>query len=126
MKNLDMISKLFYLITTADGTINQKELEMGKHLIKNEGLEEKKFQEDLKVLEKFSHNEIYLECLEDLKKADKEMQVHYLAWLALIANADGFMEKNEWQIIYGLYFKELKLDLQDIMVVQRDLVNKIK
>lgn len=121
-----MVSKLFYLITTADGIINPKELEMGVRLVQNEGLEEDKFQEELNMLKNFSQNEVYQECLQDLKKADNKMQVHYLAWLALIANADGFMEKNEWQLIYQLYHKELKLNLQDIMHAQRDLVNKIK
>lgn len=121
-----MISKLFYLITTADGVINSKELEMGMRLIQNEGLEEDRFQEELKALEGFPQNEVYQECLQGLKKADGKKQVHYLAWLALIANADGVMEKNEWQLIYQLYHKELKLNLQEIMDAQRDLVDRIK
>lgn len=122
---MNIISKLFYLITTADGSINPKELEMAKHFLKNEGLEEEKFQEDLKVLETYSFNEIYMDCLENLRKTDNKKQVHYLAWLALIANADGFMERNEWQLIYKIYHKELKLNLQDIIHAQRDLAHSL-
>jgi hypothetical protein len=38
-----------------------------------------------------------------------------------MANADGFMDKSEWQFIYKIYHKELHLPLDDIMEVQKEL-----
>ena len=45
-------------------------------------------------------------------------------WLCVVANADSFMDKKEWMLIYKIYQTELNLQLDDIMQVQKDL-NKI-
>ena len=121
-----MVSKLFYLTTTADGNMNAKEIAIGKKLIEDQGIQEEKFQDDLKLLENMDHEEVYRAYLEDLKNLDKNMQIYYIAWMTLIANSDGFMERNEWQLIFKIYHKELKLDLKDIMYTQRDLIEKTR
>jgi hypothetical protein len=40
----------------------------------------------------------------------------------VIANADGFMDKTEWQFIYKVYHKELGLNLDEIMKTQKELI----
>jgi hypothetical protein len=44
--------------------------------------------------------------------------------MCVIANSDGFMDKEEWVLIYKIYNTELNLSLDDIMKTQREL-NKI-
>ena len=44
-----------------------------------------------------------------------------MAWLCVVANADGFMDKAEWHFIYDIYHKSLNLPLDEIMVVQKQL-----
>jgi hypothetical protein len=39
----------------------------------------------------------------------------------VLANADGFMDRNEWQLIYQIYHKELALPLSEIFTVQKEL-----
>jgi hypothetical protein len=55
---------------------------------------------------------------------DLKQQIRIVAWLCVVANADGFMDRAEWQLIYKVYHKELNLPLHDIFAVQKDL-NKI-
>ena len=62
------------------------------------------------------------ECLEELKKLDHKKQARCVAWLCVIANADGFMDKAEWQFIYNLYHKELHLQLDEVMKLQKELI----
>ena len=126
MKEIHTITKLFYLITLVDGEQNEKEIEIGKKLAFHEKVNEIIFFKDLNTLNSFSHEDIYAECVQELKKAKEETQIRYLAWIGLIANADGFMDKKEWQILYDLYHKELKISLHDILNKQRDLANLIQ
>jgi len=44
--------------------------------------------------------------------------------MCVVANADGFMDRAEWQLIYKIYHKELGLPLNEIFSVQKEL-NKL-
>jgi uncharacterized tellurite resistance protein B-like protein len=119
-----IISGLYYLLIGADGHVNEKELLLGKKMVAAEGLEEPKF---LLALEQFKDQDkthLYNNCLAGLRKLDKELQIRCVAWLCVIANADGFMDKEEWVLIYKIYHNELHLSLDDVMKTQRAL-NKI-
>jgi len=119
-----IISGLYYLLIGADGQVNEKELSFGKKMMAAEGLEETKF---LSLIEKFKAADttvLYNNCLANLKKLDKDRQIRCVAWLCVVANADGFMDKQEWVLIYKIYHNELHLSLDDVMKTQREL-NKV-
>jgi uncharacterized tellurite resistance protein B-like protein len=56
-----------------------------------------------------------------IKKLNVKTQIRCIAWLCVVANADGFMDKKEWMLIYKVYHTELGLRLDDIMLVQKEL-----
>jgi uncharacterized tellurite resistance protein B-like protein len=118
------ITGLYYLIICADGNISEKELTLGKKMIKAEGFDDSKFQSMLELFREKDSKSLYQDCLKGLKKLDKEKQIRCIAWMCVIANSDGFMDKDEWVIIYKIYSTELQLSLDDIMKTQREL-NKI-
>jgi uncharacterized tellurite resistance protein B-like protein len=118
------ISSLFYLLVHADGNVNEKELIRCKQMMKTEGVDEAKFNAITEKLKTRDKNEIYLDCIKALKNLDTKTQIKCIAWLCVVANADGFMDKQEWMLIYKIYQTELNLKLDDIMKVQKDL-NKI-
>jgi len=89
-----------------------------------EGIDENKFNQLLEKLKPKKHEDIYKECIHGLKKLDTKNQIRCIAWLCVVANADGFMDKKEWMLIYKIYQTELNLRLDDIMMVQKEL-NKI-
>jgi hypothetical protein len=60
-----------------------------------------------------------------LKNLNVKQQIRIIAWLCVVANADGFMDRGEWQLIYNIYHKELNLPLHDIFAVQKELNKKI-
>lgn len=121
MQRTETIAKLYYLLVMADGTIDQKEVEMGDLLIKNEGLDRIGFDFEVKRCEKLPLENVLASCVQELKEFSKEEQIRYVAWTCLIANSDGFMDKEEWALIFKVYHKHLNLPLDEIMEKQREL-----
>ncbi len=120
----ETITGLYYLLICADGTVNEKELLLGKKMIVAEGFEENKFEETVAGFKSLDKTVLYQECVAGLRKLDKLKQIRSISWLCVIANSDGFMDKEEWALIYKIYSIELGLSLDDIMKTQKDL-NKI-
>ncbi len=118
------ITGLYYLVICADGKISEKELVLGKKMIKAEGLDQNKFQVTLETFKLKNQTDLYEDCLGGLKKLDQQKQIRCISWMCVIANSDGFMDKEEWVLIYKIYSTELSLSLDDIMKTQREL-NKI-
>lgn len=120
------IAQLYYLVIMADGQIDEKEVVMGEKLVEHEKLNKVIFGREIEYCKQYDDFEaLLLKCLSGLKKLSTEEQVRYIAWTCLMANADGFMDKKEWQLIYRIYSKELKLSLNDIMNVQRELAREV-
>lgn len=118
------ISSLYFLLVHADGKVSEKEILRGQQMMLAEEIDEVKFNLISERLKFRNHNDILSECILSLKKLDLKSQIRCIAWLCVIANADGFMDKKEWMLIYRIYQSELNLSLDDIMAVQRDL-NKV-
>lgn len=121
MKPISVNTKLYYLLTHADGEVHKKEVEMGEKMLWHQSLNREKFNEELEELSRRDAESIFNECLTELEGFNKNDQINCLAWMCLIANADGFMDKNEWQLIYKLYHKHLDLELNEIMQRQKEL-----
>lgn len=118
------LSSLYYLLIFADGKVNDRELARGRQMMEAEGVDVSKFDEQLEVFKNKNVATLYAECLAGLKKLDKNLQIRSIAWLCVIANSDGFMDKEEWILIYKIYHTELKLSLDEVMKTQKEL-NKI-
>ncbi|HCW06752.1 MAG TPA: hypothetical protein DGG95_05240 [Cytophagales bacterium] len=114
--------KLYYLLVHADGEVNEREVTLGNHMTQVEGILESDFKSILESLKDRDRETIFSEGVAALKKLDHQKKVRYVAWLCLVANADGFMDKAEWQFIYKIYNTELKLNLDEIMKVQKELL----
>ncbi|HYG04583.1 MAG TPA: TerB family tellurite resistance protein [Chryseosolibacter sp.] len=116
-----IITRLYYLLIYADGDANEKELALARQMTKSEGMKEADFAAQLTLLKSRSNDSLYNETISALKKLDRVRQVRAVAWLCVLANADGFMERSEWQLIYKIYHKELSLPLNEIFDVQKQL-----
>jgi uncharacterized tellurite resistance protein B-like protein len=116
-----LITRLYFLLVYADGVVNDKEIAMSKQMIKVEGLNEDEFEVQVKLLNSKDKDVLFSESMVGLKYLDPKQQVRIIAWLCVIANADGFMDRSEWQLIYQVYHKELNLRLHDIFAVQKEL-----
>ena len=115
------LTSLYHLLILADDNVNEKELAFGKQMLKVEGIDESVFKTQMEVLKTRESSAIYAECVSGLKKLDQKKQIRCMGWLSAIANADGFMDKEEWELIYKLYHTELGLPLDEVMKMQRDL-----
>ena|SRR5687768_12703942 len=116
-----ILTQLYFILIYADGHVNEHEWSSGKNLVTAEGLEEKEFRVQLELLKSKSRPLILEDCIKSLKKLDRNQQVRMIAWLCVVANGDGFMDKSEWQLIYKIYHKELHLPLEEIFKVQKEL-----
>lgn len=121
MRPISVNIKLYYLLTYADGEVHEKEKEMGEKMLWHEAKDKNGFNEQIAYLEGQDKELILKDCIQQLLKFDKNDQINCLAWMCLIANADGFMDKSEWALIYKVYHKSLQLNLNEITARQKEL-----
>lgn len=126
MKQEQLLIKLYYLLVTADGEVDEKEFEMGQKMISLEGIDKNLFREMLEDLKQQNKELIYVESIKEMQQLTSATRIRYMAWMTLIANVDGFMDEREWQFIYKLYHKDLGLSLSDIMNKQKELNQLIR
>jgi uncharacterized tellurite resistance protein B-like protein len=116
---------LYHLLINADGHVDEKELSMGRLMKKHENIDDWEFDYYLKRIADIDKEQIIKECVNSLKKCTYDNKVKCIAWMSLIANSDGFMAPEEWKLIYYIYNTELKLDLKDILEMQKQLPRAI-
>jgi uncharacterized tellurite resistance protein B-like protein len=121
MNYQSIIIRLYFLLIYADGEVNQKEINSARQMIASEGIQEPDLMAQLALLKNKAKEVIYKEAIGGLKKIDRNRQLRVVAWLCVLANADGFMDPAEWQLIYKIYHKELALPLNEIFEVQKQL-----
>jgi uncharacterized tellurite resistance protein B-like protein len=120
-----LLTRLYFQLVYADGSVNEKELSIARKMISVEGFNEDEFNVQIKLLKSKDKDSLYAETMVALKQINTKDQVRIIAWMCVIANADGFMDRSEWQLIYKIYHKELNLPLHDIFAVQKELNKKI-
>ncbi len=116
-----IMTSLYYLLIYADGKVNDREISLGKKMMTAEGFEERGFETTLESLKAKDKSTLLTECIIGLRKLESKAQIRCIAWLCVIANSDGFMDKEEWVLIYKIYHTELKLSLDEIMKTQKEL-----
>lgn len=122
MEFKDVIARLFVIVAKSDNEISPKEVSIGSTMLRKSGMSEP----DLTMLmhtlpttvvtEKF-----YQDTVNHLKKLERSKQIECMAWMCVIANADGWMHPNEWQLIYKLYHKELHLETGTVISRQKEI-----
>lgn len=95
-------------------------------MIEAERITEFEFNYMLNALKEKDMATIAKECIADLKRCKREHQIRAVAWMCVLANSDGFMDKAEWHFIYKVYHKELTLPLDAVMEVQKELARKVQ
>jgi uncharacterized tellurite resistance protein B-like protein len=121
-----IITNLFYMLVNADGKINEKEIALGEQMISSEGIRVGEFNFQMDAAKKKNKSVLLTESIMGLKSLVRQRQIRVIAWLCVVANADGFMDRTEWQFIYNIYHKELALPLDEIMKVQKELSRSYK
>ena len=112
---------LYHLVVQADGELTDKEIKMGQLMRDYEDIDPGFYDTYLSSIQSAEPDKIFNDCIGSLKKCSYEDKARCIAWLSNIANVDGFMDKREWELIYKLYSKELHVDLNDIMEIQKTL-----
>ena len=114
-KFTEAIVSLYFLISSADGKISDFEKKICEMMMKSEGIKGPEFDHIIESINQLPQDEIYKMSIKILKSCAKEEQIKALAWMRSIANSDGFMDKQEWSLIFKIYKKELQLNLKDII-----------
>ncbi|MEJ1240752.1 TerB family tellurite resistance protein [Chryseolinea sp. T2] len=120
-----IIIRLYYMLIHCDGKVNEGEIALGKRMMEAEQISEAEFDRLVTALQDRDLAALYKECIVELKRLPKPLQIRCIAWLCVLANADGFMDRAEWQFIYKIYHRELQLPLDVIMGVQKELMRKV-
>ena len=114
----ESIVKLYHILSNLDNNYGAKEERLLELMMSYEGISHSYLKEQRQKITSLGRNEISLDAMALLKRCDHQEQVRCVAWLARIANADGFMSTNEWSLIYDTYKKWLKIDLNDVMTYE--------
>jgi uncharacterized tellurite resistance protein B-like protein len=109
------------MLINADGKVDEKEIDAAKQMVKAEGINESEFRSQMSALKTHDQFSLFSETVSGLRELEQKQQVRIIAWLCVVANSDGFMDRTEWQLIYKIYHKELGLQLHDIFAVQKEL-----
>ena len=109
---------LCYLLSQADGEMTDDEVKTFELFKHHEGLSDSMYNSIINNLEARNYEEIYAIGLGEIKHCDKIEQVKCLAWMNKVANADGYVNTDEWSLIYKVYSKELGLSIGDILDFQ--------
>ncbi len=109
---------LCYLLSQADGEMTDDEVKTFELFKSHEGLSDSMYNSIINNLEARNYDEIYDIGISEIKHCDKLDQVKCLAWMNKVANADGFVDTDEWALIYKVYNKELGLNIGDILDFQ--------
>ncbi len=125
MNYQSIIIRLYFLLIYADGEVSEKEVSSARQMIATEGILEPDLMAQLALLKNKAKEVIYKEAIDGLKKTERSKQLRIVAWLCVLANADGFMDPAEWQLIYKIYHKELALPLNEIFDVQKQLAKLV-
>lgn len=120
MTKESILLKLYILLVYSDGLITTNEYKMGQCMIKHEGIEEREFLNLVREYVDDNRNHIAREVVLHMKNLPMQEQLRFVAWMNLIANADGFIDNREWSFIYMVY-SELGLSLSDIISAQHEL-----
>lgn len=118
--NKRLFNRLYFLLVTSDNDINEKEIDLWKKIAALNSFNESVDQQ-MEQFKTINRTQLLNACIEDLKQTPKVQQVNMIAWMCVLANADGFMHRAEWELIYNIYHKELKLDQREILETQREL-----
>jgi uncharacterized tellurite resistance protein B-like protein len=117
------ITRLFFILSSTDGSITRKELDMSYRMVEVERFDADQFQAEINLMKTADRSRLLTEAIHGLKQLSLKDQLRAIAWLCVLANADGFMDKSEWQFIYRLYNTELGLSLNEVMKVQKQLTH---
>lgn len=115
------ISNLIHLVINADKNVSPKEIAVSNKMVDVEKLPREEFEARMALLKSLDNEEILRDGISRLRKLSAQDQIKCIAWLCIIANSDGFMATEEWQLIYQIYHKELNHDQKEIMEMQRQL-----
>lgn len=124
MEYKSILTGLCHHVIFADAKVNDKEMELARKMAKEESIDEKEFNSLLDSMKSKDPASLLADCVTHLKKLPIQQQIRTIAWLCVIANGDGFMDKEEWTLIYKVYHTQLRLSLPDVMEEQKEL-NKL-
>ena len=118
--NNQLFNQLYFLLITSDGVVCEKETDLWRKISTTHGFDDD-FQKHYNQFESKEKTKILTESIQSLKQTPKKEQINLIAYLCVVANADWFMDKREWKLIYTLYHDELKLAQEEIMEKQRTI-----
>lgn len=118
---MEGLTSLYFLLINADGPANENEIKMGELMKEHEGIGDFEFDSFLNKISKLEKSQIIKGCIDSLNRCEYEWNVKCIAWMSLIANSNGFMAPEEWQLIHHIYNEELKIELSDILEMHKQL-----
>ncbi len=120
------LSSLYYLLICADRTIDTRELDMGKTMIEMEELDINHFYSKIDRYSTEPDKYVYNTCIHSLNHCSEEEKIRSLAWMKLIANADGNLDGKEFSLIQDICINEFNLSLNQVLKKEEALRDELR
>ncbi len=118
----ESLVSLYHLVSSADGKVSSMEEKLCELMIESEDISKEQYNGVMQGFSNLSEADSYTKTINSLRQCDVDCQTRILAWARRIANADGYMAKEEWALIFKIYKKELDLNLKDIISCELPLL----
>jgi hypothetical protein len=74
----EVLTRLYFILICSDGNVNEKEVSYGRKMVEAEGIDEKYFFSQIKILEVNNQHELLPEAIAGIKKLSRQDQIRCL------------------------------------------------
>jgi len=120
------LAKIYFLMADLENGINVEEETLKQKIMKLEDVPESIFElAEQQHLEHKNINEKTADCIQSLEQLNEVERTRCLAWMSLIANADGNLGDKEWDLIADLYIDVFDISVRDVVETKLELASKL-
>ena len=117
---------IFYLVLAADKVVDLNELSLGSKIMKLEKLDKQAIMREVDMLGSMSKREVFTEAVALLKSISKPEATRYIAYLNMIAESDGSLDKSELTLINEFPVSDFGITEQEVFTTQRKLRDNLE
>ena len=117
---------LYFLMLSADKIADLKELKLGNKIIQLEKLDKEEVMKNLDKLSAMPREKVFESAMLYVKSAPRNIQLKCLGYIKLMAQADGFVDEKERELLNEISLNELNISLSEVADMGKKLKQKVE
>lgn len=121
----DLLIRVYAMLMRSEGHFRDEDGRFGRKIAKVVGVDKETFINRADTLSVINREDLVDDTIIAVRRLPWNEQVLCVAWLCVMASADGKMDEVDWSTIYKIYHKELHLPLREILKTQNWLTRSV-